>query len=69
MNKHVTPRDDERDYVMDAAFALTDPFAGLREDRIRFLTDALKRDPDREYRREVTREYLNLFDPEQEPDF
>ena len=36
----------------------------FREARIAFIEQALKRDPSREYRRELVREYLNLTEPE-----
>lgn len=40
-----------------------------REQRLYEIERALKMDPDRDYRRELIREYLNLTDPETEADF
>jgi hypothetical protein len=56
---------------------LHDPFRGVeaygpdgKEARISFIEQALKRDPSREYRRQLVREFLDLTDPEpqREPD-
>ena len=40
------------------------------QQRLYFIEQALKRDPDREYRRELVREFLDLTDPHspKEPD-
>lgn len=40
------------------------------QQRLYFIEQALKRDPDRDYRRELVREFLDLTDPHspKEPD-
>lgn len=51
----------------DDAAALHDPMPGMftpQEERIREIEQALKRDPSREYRRQLVREFLDLTDPE-----
>lgn len=60
MIHHSAEACDEFDPVEEVKFSPRD----VREARISFIEQALKRDPCKEYRRELVREYLDLTEPE-----